>query len=987
MALNIPTKNTGDSLTATEFNDLVNEAKKIDNKVDKAPGKGLSTNDYTNDDKNKLSGLSNYDDTALNDRVSTVESRLESVTGSVVSFSESEVGTLKYAGKDYTIFELSAELSGIPSTAGQSVDVVLSDNPLGNELYLNVTCLSIATSGGFKPSSHDVSSVHVDANMNTVVTIKCNEPVTGLQKVILTIRYVKGMLSFDTFTLSMPKSELGIAAEDDVSVVFPSLKYDKKFAFAWTTDDSILGIYSLIFKYINKKYIDDTYNFHDGMTPTTGFTPDRVLCSTDGCGNDVRFRVDSGWVSFNNNGSDGIHSDSYPYQYVRWSELITFLDFFNTIMNHGGGDQGKPLASIQANADKLVEKCGINPFLLLVPGGTTGFQGTAETLDYIYHYHDKLNLDYSTDALTRESFKVKHGLLGRRTYDGMTLDELCSLVDSRAVRTDHPFTYVGGHVVADTNEQIKWTAAVKPFLDYLHDTYGKGGNDTIWFAGPSEIYEYLFTRYHSVITKKINGDNLDVTVKIARLPLFYQNEFSLLVKTMTAINTNVSTLTINKEVMKLSRGLKDGNLLINVNYNPKLLELAEKYTSKHELSSLEVDKEDALYFANLLNDDLKAPFLARINSGDTAPVLNSISVNSGSTTTYNQEVSVSLNVTGSISHYRVSESADLSSVAWIEGTSRTINFNLSSQLGLKTLHVQVKNSFGESGIQSSSITLVERPSVTYTVTARSNNTALGSVSPSTQEVEEGGGVVVTANATGGNVIDNWDGVDSGTGVGTASGEGRVLNVRENRNVTCNFKPLVTGNVKIILHPVISPGVSTLPGGEKISGIRGSFSTTHPRPEIFDTSGNLVGHQVASQDMLPEGIIDLKLSTNTNPVLSGDTGTYPDSFLGSLYGTYSLDTYPTARGLLRLELPEGTYTIRVLYSTQKVLSREQLTGITYDANGVVATLPASYSATNNNSEFLEINNVIVDSDGILDMYMGSTTPWIRAGWNLVEIIKQ
>lgn len=41
--------------------------------VAKEPGKGLSTNDYTNADKEKLAGLSNYDDTELSNRVSNLE--------------------------------------------------------------------------------------------------------------------------------------------------------------------------------------------------------------------------------------------------------------------------------------------------------------------------------------------------------------------------------------------------------------------------------------------------------------------------------------------------------------------------------------------------------------------------------------------------------------------------------------------------------------------------------------------------------------------------------------------------------------------------------------------------------------------------------------------------------------------------------------------------------------------------------------------------
>lgn len=44
------------------------------NKIDKATGMGLSSNDYTTTEKNKLSSLSNYDDTALKAQISAIHS-------------------------------------------------------------------------------------------------------------------------------------------------------------------------------------------------------------------------------------------------------------------------------------------------------------------------------------------------------------------------------------------------------------------------------------------------------------------------------------------------------------------------------------------------------------------------------------------------------------------------------------------------------------------------------------------------------------------------------------------------------------------------------------------------------------------------------------------------------------------------------------------------------------------------------------------------
>ena len=46
----------------------------LNNKVDKVEGKGLSTEDFTTELKNKLDGLENYDDTALTERVTAIES-------------------------------------------------------------------------------------------------------------------------------------------------------------------------------------------------------------------------------------------------------------------------------------------------------------------------------------------------------------------------------------------------------------------------------------------------------------------------------------------------------------------------------------------------------------------------------------------------------------------------------------------------------------------------------------------------------------------------------------------------------------------------------------------------------------------------------------------------------------------------------------------------------------------------------------------------
>lgn len=64
---------------------------KLTTKVDKVTGKGLSSNDYTTDEKTKLAGLSNYNDTAIKQQITDIETSigdintvLDSINGEIV---------------------------------------------------------------------------------------------------------------------------------------------------------------------------------------------------------------------------------------------------------------------------------------------------------------------------------------------------------------------------------------------------------------------------------------------------------------------------------------------------------------------------------------------------------------------------------------------------------------------------------------------------------------------------------------------------------------------------------------------------------------------------------------------------------------------------------------------------------------------------------------------------------------------------------------
>lgn len=77
----------------------------VGNKVDKVDGKGLSTNDYTTEEKVKLATLENYDDTAIDNRVTTLENagyQNETQVQTLINNSMSSVMTYKGTVANYT---------------------------------------------------------------------------------------------------------------------------------------------------------------------------------------------------------------------------------------------------------------------------------------------------------------------------------------------------------------------------------------------------------------------------------------------------------------------------------------------------------------------------------------------------------------------------------------------------------------------------------------------------------------------------------------------------------------------------------------------------------------------------------------------------------------------------------------------------------------------------------------------------------------------
>lgn len=112
---------------AKAANDAVNKVGNIDKllaeKVDKEEGKGLSTNDYTDQEKEKLAGLSNYDDTEIRKELSDKASKQE--------LTEAAAGALAEA-KSYTNTEVEKAKNVIGESIGQLLPLIGNDITAGD---------------------------------------------------------------------------------------------------------------------------------------------------------------------------------------------------------------------------------------------------------------------------------------------------------------------------------------------------------------------------------------------------------------------------------------------------------------------------------------------------------------------------------------------------------------------------------------------------------------------------------------------------------------------------------------------------------------------------------------------------------------------------------------------------------------------------------------------------------------------------------------
>ncbi|WP_294141565.1 Ig-like domain-containing protein [uncultured Sanguibacteroides sp.] len=937
----------------------------------------------------------------------------------VISTKEKRIGRLGYSNEagiiDSQIFQRTAKISSLPKNTGATKEFILSTEPLGNNMYLNISAFVVSTNtkidSEFFYNLYDVVKVFVAPDFSTRIVIKCKETTTLDLNATVLIEYVK----YFGERVSVDIELAGGVDPNAVQVEFPKLKYNKSMLVSLITDDANASSYCATFAAINDLPVctEDFYHaaqaaandFPQSALPRTG----KTLGYTDGAGNERRFaHAIAIWPNVGKNGVPNMDTKivvdqgntTNKYRFMQpamvWDDIKPMLKFGCSVGQHNiNADKWdiNSISNIMSGYEEDETTC-INRLanrgmkIMYRPDGNDNYVEAAKRFDpFLLVLSEGGNADNQFFPATFAGSLYKKNIHRLFPADIPTLKTYVTGIRNAALEA-RKWCTVGAH--RTNTDWVEW-------LKWMNDMYGKDGDDSVWFCTPDEFYEYYYIRTNSVIRKSVTGSTLHLDMYIPSGQYFYYPDFSLLLSGITNVS-NIVNIVVNDVVKGVSHAINAGKLLLNLNCNSNLLQYAEEFTAKFEGSQDNWDKTNALYFVNQLKPELKESFLNRINKQPDPVALTSAMINAGNPTTMNQNVTMTLALTGTPSHYRIGEMADLSTANWITYTGN-ISYSLSSGFGIKTVYVQVKNSIGESSIVSDTIEYIETPAGEVPVTALN---ITGNANVKTGEDLQLSVAYTPTDTTQREIV--WS--SSNIAFATIDNTGLVRGVAEG-NVTITARSLANSAVVATKSVQVKPAGSVIGSVEILIAMRNTLVgggtceadsvtgktinagnvngvTVGGQTELYDSGGNLLTDfsiMTKEERAAATGEAYQNFTQNFGPDLTGVTGLPYDIEYFKFYQhayKYNGTTYP----VYGLKVPNGTYRIKILSST----SRDESSANGHVAiNGVEQTLPTpAFSLTNNSVNWFEFTNIAVTDGKLLIKIWSEKSKYF--GINFIELLK-
>ncbi len=365
------------------------------------------------------------------------------------------------------------------------------------------------------------------------------------------------------------------------------LKYNKTFALSMQIDDGTDDIYTHAFPVFEGGTVNGVT--YPGLT------------YTDGCGNQIHFKMSSSVYSFNGTGDNGpdVHLPGNGYGKVSWPQMDTMYKNNWGILNHGvnGNSNVDPIFidySIKRNQSYIRRQLyettdgGVITHLFVNPDGH--YQWTQPAFDL--GYRGALNQN-NPSPLSEHGGNVNDPLINwtqpQNLYRVIAEDiNVPAFAQALADSSTGNKRYWGAMFTHSVVYQYSFANFVSDFTT-IGNLYGTNGQDNILMATDEEILDYLIVRDTVHMNYALAGSSIIITFtgEVPHDLRYYA--LSLVVES----NTTIQSISVSGIDSVTYNGIGSSNALINLNWDEYIVTppevLADSFTTIAVTSNAQYD--------------------------------------------------------------------------------------------------------------------------------------------------------------------------------------------------------------------------------------------------------------------------------------------------------------------------------------------------------------------------------------------------------------
>ncbi len=373
------------------------------------------------------------------------------------------------------------------------------------------------------------------------------------------------------------------------------LRYNKDIALSLHIENGDKDVYSHALPFLKGGIIDGTN--YPGLT------------FTDGCDNEVNFKLGTSIFSFSSDSID-VHdpSNNQTTDFISWSEIIELYEEGWGIYSQGFVQDStkSPHYSIGRNHSYVKYKTynsipgGIPMTVLINPKQSQSFNTPASAQNYRMAIKPDASSIHYQDVGSwpaAEFYELTRNALDDGSSLSAIADELNNNKQSWASATISSIT--------DRSSEGYTFDVFRFHMNYLEDEYGSKGSDIIWVAPEEEVWDYRIVYDKTTVSKELRGSQLLITFSGDIPTNLNHYALSLLVES----DANISSIEINGGGSHTHQIKQDTSALINLSWNGKTL-VADTVTAKYFVGIAEANKTtyDALIamdYVNMLDSELE----------------------------------------------------------------------------------------------------------------------------------------------------------------------------------------------------------------------------------------------------------------------------------------------------------------------------------------------------------------------------------------------